>query len=314
MPLFIGMDEAGYGPNLGPLVISATAWEVAERPQACDLWELLREAVTQHPAPDDRRLHVADSKLVFSPARGLAALETTVLCLLRWAGYDMGSFRALWRQLTVSFPNERDQEPWFVDDVPLPVAADPETLDRQLSFLTACAAEKGLGPPRVRCDLVLTEKFNRLTADHDSKGRTLSSLSLALLATIWKPRDSRAALIVADKHGGRNRYDRLLAEVLDGEMIFRVEEGRERSVYRVGRTEICFQTKAEVHFPVAVASLVSKYLRELAMIAFNRFWRLHLPDVKPTQGYPNDAKRFRADIAECQAALGIPDRVLWRER
>jgi ribonuclease HII len=30
MGILIGMDEAGYGPNFGPLVVAATVWEVAE--------------------------------------------------------------------------------------------------------------------------------------------------------------------------------------------------------------------------------------------------------------------------------------------
>ena len=30
MAYLIGTDEAGYGPNLGPLVISATVWEVPD--------------------------------------------------------------------------------------------------------------------------------------------------------------------------------------------------------------------------------------------------------------------------------------------
>ena len=29
MTLVVGADEAGYGPNLGPLVVAATAWEAA---------------------------------------------------------------------------------------------------------------------------------------------------------------------------------------------------------------------------------------------------------------------------------------------
>jgi ribonuclease HII len=106
----------------------------------------------------------------------------------------------------------------------------------------------------------------------------------------------------------------LIDEQLDGQMIFRVCEGRQRSSYRVGSSEIHFQTKAEEHFPVAVASMVCKYLRELSMELFNDFWRQHLPDVKPTKGYPVDAKRFRKDIADVQKKLEILDATLWRER
>ena len=32
MTLVIGTDEAGYGPNLGPLVVAATLWDVAGTP------------------------------------------------------------------------------------------------------------------------------------------------------------------------------------------------------------------------------------------------------------------------------------------
>lgn len=33
MGILIGMDEAGYGPNYGPLVVAATAWHA---PDAAD--------------------------------------------------------------------------------------------------------------------------------------------------------------------------------------------------------------------------------------------------------------------------------------
>src|SRR3954452_13849763 len=32
MGILIGMDEAGYGPHLGPLVIAATVWHVPDEP------------------------------------------------------------------------------------------------------------------------------------------------------------------------------------------------------------------------------------------------------------------------------------------
>lgn len=315
MPQLIGMDEAGYGPNLGPLVITVTAWPVPGDPRVCNLWDLLSGVIAQAASDPDGRLHVGDSKQVYTPARGLKALETSVLVLLKTAGMATDSFRSLWRALAVRFPADDEQEPWFRDrDVRLPVTAEAALIDETARRLRECLDACGVGRPRVQSDVVLTRRFNRLTQESGSKGRTLSSLSLSLLRRVWEPDDEAGAFVVCDKHGGRNRYDQFLADVLDGRMIFRVEEGRAQSAYRVGRTDLRFQTKAESHFPVAFASLVSKYVRELAMLAFNDYWRQHVPDVRPTKGYPTDAKRFRADVAAKQAELGIPDELLWRAR
>jgi len=102
--------------------------------------------------------------------------------------------------------------------------------------------------------------------------------------------------------------------VVGDQMVLRRQEGRELSCYRVGNSEIRFQMRAESQFPVAVASMVSKYVRELAMVLFNRFWQNHVADLKPTKGYPVDARRFRQEIAEAQQRLDLDDDVLWRVR
>src|SRR5262245_48437348 len=91
MGLLIGMDEAGLGPNLGPFVVAMTVWEVPGRGERCDLYEQLKDAVSPQPC-DDGRLHVADSKEIFSPARGLAPLETAALTMLNLAGCDLRRF------------------------------------------------------------------------------------------------------------------------------------------------------------------------------------------------------------------------------
>src|SRR5580700_8182358 len=44
MGFVIGMDEAGYGPNLGPLVLTATVWEVPGRwPKRTDFWQVFAD-------------------------------------------------------------------------------------------------------------------------------------------------------------------------------------------------------------------------------------------------------------------------------
>ena len=78
--------------------------------------------------------------------------------------------------------------------------------------------------------------------------------------------------------------------------------------------EFRFQTKAEQHLPVALASMVSKYLRELAMIEFNAHWSDRVPGIKPTMGYPVDATRFLEDIEANLDITSIDRDTLWRCR
>jgi ribonuclease HII len=61
---------------------------------------------------------------------------------------------------------------------------------------------------------------------------------------------------------------------------------------------------------VALASIVSKTIRELWMDVFNNYWCNRVPGLKRTQGYHTDAKRFRMAI-EAAAAAGKRDPVLW---
>ena len=49
MGYLIGTDEAGYGPNLGPLVISATAWEAPDGVGGEDLFDRLGHVIAQKP-------------------------------------------------------------------------------------------------------------------------------------------------------------------------------------------------------------------------------------------------------------------------
>jgi hypothetical protein len=65
---------------------------------------------------------------------------------------------------------------------------------------------------------------------------------------------------------------------------------------------------------VAIASMLSKYLREALMNRFNAWWKTHLPALEPTAGYYNDGLRFLHDIAAKRRELGIADAVLVRSR
>ena len=307
MGLLMGMDEAGYGPNLGPLVVSVTAWEVDGAPARVDLWKQFDGVVSRELNAESDCIVLGDSKELYSPAVGLARLESSVLAVLACIGHRPRSFTDLLAVLNVP-PLD---EPWFDRaDVELPVAGcrpSEATIERWCR----CTRSR---LTTIRSDVVLTERFNTLTRQHNSKGQALSEISMRLVRSVWPAEVTQPILVQCDKHGGRNRYHDLLTLVVEDAFIEGLRESTASSRYRVRTAEFRFEVQSERFLPVALASMVSKYVRELSMLLFNRYWAAHIPDLKPTAGYPGDSRRFRNDITERQRALGIPDDVLWRHR
>jgi ribonuclease HII len=328
----VGTDEAGYAPNLGPLVISATVWSVPGDPCDLDLYKLLRRVVAKTPPTKSRRktadtngatrspprrLLLADSKVVYRPGEGLADLELGVLAALALSGHRPQSWRDVWRVLDSETAASLDRLPWHVDyEREVPIDADRDHLDRLASKLASEADGAGVKLLALRSRAVFPDHWNALT-DQENKSTALSLLTLELLSQVLSELPPAPVAVICDKHGGRNFYQPFLQQ----HVSFLVEvygEGRNESIYRWGpddcRTEVVFRVNAERYLPCAVASMTSKYLRELSMLAFNQYWNRYLPDLRPTAGYPLDAGRFKADIAAMQATLGINDRILWRTK
>ena len=153
-----------------------------------------------------------------------------------------------------------------------------------------------------------------------SKGAVLALALVELLQGFCRfAREADEIRVFIDKHGGRNTYAATLQPAFPEAVVLAVEEGNRRSVYHVqdqGRpVEITIEPRADLHhFCVALASMVSKYLRELLMLEFNGFWKNHLPDVEPTAGYPGDARRFWEAIRDTVARLGICEDAMWRRK
>lgn len=321
MAYLIGIDEAGYGPNLGPLTISATVWRIPDQLRQEDLYALLEEVVSQRASRGrkSRRVPIADSKALYKSGSRLDALECGVLVALSAAGMAPATWREAWSRLAPQCQPEIQAVPWYADfDRGLPLESSPEALKCLDAAFCSRMAEIPLDLIAVRSVAVFPTRFNELVERFGSKGLMLSTLTIGLVGQILPTLADEPVLVQCDKHGGRNKYGPLLQTEFPEYLVEICGEGRSQSVYRWGpehrRVETRFLAKGESFLPTALASMVSKYLRELAMMAFNAFWQQHVPDLRMTAGYPVDARRFRADIADCQAKLHISDQLLWRNR
>ena len=318
MAFLIGTDEAGYGPNLGPLVISATVWEVPDKLNHKDLYKALGKCITDC-REDSDRIWMADSKMLYKPGAGLAKLELGVLSALAATGQ---SFVECWRDVFTALVADREgdmkQLPWYVDfDESLPVDADSQLVDEASNRLMKGLDSKGIRIVQILSRAVFPRTFNESLREFENKSTVLSHQTIEMVAELIDGLSGNVR-VLCDKHGARNRYAGLLQHHFPDGFV-RVElESRKSSRYQWEaedtQVEIEFQAKADNILAAALASMTSKYVRELSMRAFNRFWCDRKSNLKPTAGYPMDARRFKKQISRVQAGLGISDQVMWRKK
>ncbi|MCH2123555.1 MAG: hypothetical protein MK165_02105 [Pirellulaceae bacterium] len=322
MPCYlIGTDEAGYGPNLGPLVVSASVWKIPQETES-DLYHLLEQVVTKKiESPESNWLGIADSKILFNPTRGIAAIERSVLATLQQVKGPVDKWSELWPLISPSATCHLLNSPWYQDyEEPLPIAANHHDILQISQTLGSILGKRNVELIDIQSCVISAHQFNVLLDKYENKASLLSACTLNLVKDLidHSLEPNIPIMVTCDKHGGRNRYRSLLLEHFPEHLLDVVCEGRAQSCYRWGRgehrMEFRFVAKGESFLPSALASMYSKYLRELTMRAFNHFWKKHVPGVKATAGYPSDAKRFHRDIAQSQKKLKIADAVLWRRR
>lgn len=326
----MGIDEAGYGPLLGPLVVSATAFEVPVRfmrdlanpAEGPDLWEILREAVTRKGSRRDYRLVVADSKKLYGAkkgAQGVALLERAALTFLAQApDRAHGTFLALLGALCPEVCDQISHYPWYASyDCALPGEATADDIGTQCRALSTAMAHQGARFLGAWSQILPEGHYNRLVHSTRNKAVVLFGQNMRLIQRIATELGPRPMRIWIDRHGGRIGYRRPLMTAFEDAHLDILEESPERSSYKLTRRPAPWLIRfvkggEEVQLPVALASVFSKYLRELFMKAFNRYWASHIADLRPTAGYYQDGQRFLEDIQVEIARQGIDREILVR--
>ena len=320
MAIIAGIDEAGYGPILGPLTVSGVAFRVPDDQADGCLWERLQASVTRSASRRDRRLPIIDSKKLYSRQAGLDGLERTSLTALRVSGHNPASLRDLLQVVSPDVPAQLDEYPWYCDfDVGLPLAVDAARIATQANALGRDCRNHGIDIAGFFCEPLLEGHFNRLVSRTRNKGVVLLGLVLRIVDRFMKLADGRPLHIFVDRQGGRARYATHLMTAFEGCDLQIVEESADRSAYVLRRANadvrIAFVVSGEdKHLPIALASILSKYLRELLMMGLNRYWQAHVPGLRPTAGYYTDGHRFLKDIAAAVQRTGVDRSLLVRSR
>jgi hypothetical protein len=293
MPLLVGIDEVGYGPKLGPLVVCAYAVRVPD--PALDGWKALFPTVGRRPPAT---LVVADSKSVYSPSKGLGCLESTVLPFLALLPRaDLTSLRSLTRGLVLGGESALSS-PWY-GDLALPAEMPAARIDEAALELWQAATRGHLLPFGCWAAWAEPDAFNKAVGSAANKSDFLFNRACALLRAVMAAAPGESITFHVGKQGGRRFY--LPGLVREFGTVWVLEETRATSRYEFierGRTvRISFLMDGEDRqFTIALASMVGKYLRECAMRRFNQWWAERKPGLRPTAGYGTDGTRFFREV------------------
>ena len=321
--IVVGVDEAGYGPNIGPLVIAATTWRVPREITETAFAELLQEHFSTEPWSEGcQHVPLGDSKQLYTPAVGLRTLEAGLLALLdqlthvdhqRFSGFGCVLERIA---RSAAAPWRADELAWYSRlPTALPVALPAEEIARLACLARERLSEWGIELLSVQAKIVTESTFNRLMEKFGSKGRLLSTVTMQLIGEVLPSYEHCTIEVFCDRQGGRKKYSCVLLEAMPDDWFDTLDESPHRSSYRRQRDpelKFHFSVGGDSFPPTALASMTAKYLRERLMSAINDFWSEHVADLKPTAGYPNDSKRFRKQIEPVADRLGHAVEDWWR--
>jgi ribonuclease HII len=298
--LVMGVDENGLGPRLGPLVATSLTLETGR---------YARSVLSER----GLRLGLTDSKETGGFGR-MGFTESVALALLRATdgGGELGSadrllsrvFPEVGPRLRACCPDAPTAEQCWGVDLTLPAfGGDPALGEELLERLVGRSRLRIVDvESRIACAGVLNAK--------SAAGRNKLDVDLELFEDLLdsvRSRHGTPLLVVCGMIGGIRdyasrfrRFDAARVQALAG------RHGQRRYAVE-GLGEVRFEVDADArHLPVALASIVGKYVREICMRRIGEFYRRDDPGLSLASGYHDPVTtRFIRATERSRRRLGI---------
>jgi ribonuclease HII len=317
--ILAGIDEAGFGPLLGPLLVSCDAFSVEPTLIEADLWQTFKRSVGRTRKRLAGRLLIADSKKAYNRAEGLGHLERTSLAVLQAMGAEMQNLASLLGVLCPDCLSRLSVYPWYQDMQGRCLAADHADMKIAAKVFADDLQSHGVKLVHLRSCCLDVAYYNDMVDSVRNKSQVLFITTTRLIQNLLDEFPPDDIHVLIDRQGGRTHYREHLLRSFGGMDLTIVQEDEECSIYELRTTSrmlrLTFEVKGDDRYlPVSLASMVSKYVRELLMECMNDYFAGLDASLRPTAGYWTDGQRFLEDLRSRLPGLKIDDRQLVRCR
>ncbi|MDD5010612.1 MAG: hypothetical protein PHQ00_00640 [Phycisphaerae bacterium] len=299
--VMVGIDEAGLGPILGPLVVSAAAFSVPADKIGADMWQLLSDSISAKKKHLAGRLLICDSKKAYTPSTGTVHLEKTVLACLKYLSKTPNSVA----QLVDSLGSDSKQRllgcPWYKSIETQKIDFNADEISIAAGAFGKNLEKNGIALIGLKSYCLEAGHYNQMIEKIRNKSKVVFHLVCRLIDEVIKSSQHRNYHFRIDRQGGRTRYGQLLRTMFPEMALKILDETDTSSSYELSTSyktvRLEFVVKAdELYLPAALASMASKYLREQLMASLNSYFVEKCSRLKPTAGYWTDGKRFLNDL------------------
>lgn len=292
--LVVGIDENGFGPRLGPLVVTASLVNVEGI--ECLLHSSLKE-----------------SKKICASGR-MAFCEELALSFYKLLyGYFPPTPLVFLSALLLTQQEECDSPfPHCILNFSLPHWSAIHDLD--IVKARAYLQEIHIKLLEIKSIVLCPGRFNSRLECFSSKHHLEYSLFEELILYFRERYKSDEILFLCGRIGSTKNYSPFFYRFF---LVAGSEEREGETCYYLPyRGEVRFITDGdEKYFPITLSSIIGKYIRELFVEQMNNFFRAHLPHLPYCSGYMNAiTKEFIEETKELRKNLGIPDKCFFRVR
>ncbi len=305
MSVLVGIDEAGYGPILGPLTIFCSAFRMPREKLAADMWQILGRSVSRSKKRLAGRLIICDSKKAFDRSVGVSSLQRTILCALGCIGGSSmpANIRQAVEMLCPDSAHQLNEYPWYHKLDACPIITDQADIGIARHTLLNDLQNNSMEILAMRGYCLDAGHYNELVEKVRNKASVLfTHVCRHIQAAIdnWGREDLQ---IVIDRQGGRDNYAPLLRRMFGQMELEIIRQDSRMSSYQLRYGEktvrLHFVVKADENYlPVCLASMAGKYVRELLMDRINEYFLSRCPGLAPTAGYWQDGSRFIREIKD----------------